>query len=501
MINYTRKQFLLFSAVLILSFLTAHFLSQAYCVRENTLYNNGKWVNLKSYVFRDLMGDENFMRSTQALKGKRLNLSKWFGYHELIFYKEVVPEIVEFDFFLRYPMYFYFIFSKDDSGFSGIRFSNYRYFESMYFEADYLGRFIDSENIRGFNHAFKKQNHVRILFAGDEISLCLNGGFIRKFKNREIKKGFIGFKGAFRNVAIDNILIKDAKGEILLREDFENEKLYFLELFALFIMLMAVNFSLLHSKKSRGFTFSVVILFNSVLFLVSCMIFYVSNYYSGRYIKNDKILKKEEETWKKDFIKQKVRDVREKLSLSDDEDCNILVIGTSQTWGAGAKMKDLSLVRNMEKRLNELNPSEAYRCINAAIPSADTKELFYSYGGETIFSDIDIMVLNLSNNDRDKDVFAKYLKKFIIINNNRGIRTVFVLEANSFEQSNPLLPMHVTMMNVAREYDIPVIDLHRYLSANYDKGFLWWDCVHLTSLGQVMAGNFLADELFKIISY
>ncbi|MAE94216.1 MAG: hypothetical protein CL910_06105 [Deltaproteobacteria bacterium] len=39
------------------------------------------------------------------------------------------------------------------------------------------------------------------------------------------------------------------------------------------------------------------------------------------------------------------------------------------------------------------------------------------------------------------------------------------------------------MRDAACNLDIPVIDMQRWMEAHYDDGSLWWDRVHLSSLG------------------
>ena len=51
------------------------------------------------------------------------------------------------------------------------------------------------------------------------------------------------------------------------------------------------------------------------------------------------------------------------------------------------------------------------------------------------------------------------------------------------------------MKKVASQYHIPVIDLHEYLKSQADTGFIWWDHVHLTSYGQMLAASYIVAQL------
>ena len=48
---------------------------------------------------------------------------------------------------------------------------------------------------------------------------------------------------------------------------------------------------------------------------------------------------------------------------------------------------------------------------------------------------------------------------------------------------------------MAADHEVPVIDLHGYLVERKDAGFIWWDFVHLTTFGQRLVADKLADDL------
>ena len=101
---------------------------------------------------------------------------------------------------------------------------------------------------------------------------------------------------------------------------------------------------------------------------------------------------------------------------------------------------------------------------------------------------------------RDARTFAANLERLALFNRERGIRSLFVLEANSRETTGrraELERFHRLMREVAEKYAIPVIDLDAYLAQPEirDSGFLWWDYVHLTDYGQGLAGRFIAEAI------
>ena len=110
-------------------------------------------------------------------------------------------------------------------------------------------------------------------------------------------------------------------------------------------------------------------------------------------------------------------------------------------------------------------------------------------------------VINLSVNDGSSQEFAQEfapnLERFIDLGEAQGIRTLLVLEAVSIEGSPGELLLHPAMREVARRRGVPVVDLHGYLKANYDRGFVWWDFVHPTSFGHKLIADCLFDALVK----
>jgi lysophospholipase L1-like esterase len=106
-----------------------------------------------------------------------------------------------------------------------------------------------------------------------------------------------------------------------------------------------------------------------------------------------------------------------------------------------------------------------------------------------------LVVMNLSNNDAVKK-FDRRLVSLLKQNEKLGALSLFVLEGNSIEHTGEKMPLkHDMMARVAEKFDIPLLDLHGRLSDAdiYDTGFLWWDRAHMTSYGQSIAAEFIAQ--------
>lgn len=182
------------------------------------------------------------------------------------------------------------------------------------------------------------------------------------------------------------------------------------------------------------------------------------------------------------------------------ETYRVLFIGTSQTWGAGAKTREETFVKLIEKRLNEqADKPGKFTCINAGVSGSDSTGLAEYYTNNWIKVRPIITIVNLSSNDTDEKAFYSNLQQFVRINEQNNIKTVFVVEANSPEESQEESGIHKIMKRVGKENNLLVIDLHKYLRGKYDDGLVWWDYVHLTSFGHKLAAAYIFENLWPYL--
>ena len=139
--------------------------------------------------------------------------------------------------------------------------------------------------------------------------------------------------------------------------------------------------------------------------------------------------------------------------------------------------------------------------INAGISGEKAPSLFKLYDKDWIRWKPTWVALNLSNNDLSSSKFSEAIQHFLELNQSKGIQTLLILEANTVESIRANLPRnHQILRDLALRFKAPLIDLHSCLAQKHDEGFLWWDFVHLSALGQKEAALCLEEPFRKILN-
>jgi len=176
--------------------------------------------------------------------------------------------------------------------------------------------------------------------------------------------------------------------------------------------------------------------------------------------------------------------------------------GTSQTAGAGAELRTEMFVARVHQMLGEVGGKQV-ETYNFAIGGQKSWTLLPLYRGYWIKADLDLLVVNLSTNDTDSRKFRASLTELANLNRARGVETAFVLEPNAAERKSSWLKAnHALMREVAAEFGVPVWDMSGHFAREgvRDSGFLWWDFVHLSSLGHRVAAEFLVERIRPLIA-
>jgi len=501
------RLFFIFIASLISGFL----LNEACMSLTNTLYYNGKWRSTKMLLKKGVMGANGFYFSRNSLRGGHLDLSSWWGYQEVIYKKPIVPKEISFDFLLTKDSYVIFEFNNNEERFFGIRISTHKKFNNVYFLCSDEGRFIFADQLEIPPLKLNKWNQAKITFGSNEVSFYLNRQFIKTMKIPLLAQQLFGFRGGKNKALIKNIAIYENSPSRVIRESFSNKN-YWIGFILTFGIIAVFNYfvwlsGFLIRDSGENHRFKAIITINLTLIIIVSLFLLLDYFFiSKRHLifGGRKALKiAESKYWASSDPKSISNLIQGKYIVEPPkkDTIRILFIGTSQTWGAGARNETEAFVNIIEKKLNvNIGTGKHFECINAGVSGSNISTLFELYKDKWLILKPRLVVLILSNNDKDKPVFCDMLRSFVNLNSSKNIKTIFVLEANSIEEHQGELLLHKFMRQVAAESNIPLIDLHSYLLQNYDKGFLWWDYIHLTSFGQKLTADFLFERICSEIA-
>jgi len=477
----------------------------------NSLYNNGNWVSTKASLEKGVMGSVAYFVTQKAVERDHLDLRSWHGYQEVVYKDPVDPRYVKFDAFVEGLAEFTFIFNKDSAGFCGFRIHENEKDEYVFFSASPGGRFIKKEKFQVNNLKAHAWNRFEVIFNQREVELKVNNVPVGSFCIDLIKNQVIGFRGS-RNaieidekgmrkdvvrVLIDNVVIQGQHGRFC--EDFTNRKGFWLIL--LLISSVLSVFNLLISLLIKKHTFFTLITFNlTILILVSMVYLSLFHFRSLKYETDPRKIDFHGLPNRIDNEMDVIQEIEKNYPGAKEKGrVRVLLIGTSQTRGAGASSDDRTGARVMERILNSgETDKKRYDVINAGCSGSISGNLLGHYRKYWLKLKPDIAVIILATNDyADMDSFRKNLRSFALLNRKNNIKTIFVLEPNSFSWEG-LSRVHELIREAASEYkEIMVVDMHGYLLSRTGDGFIWWDFVHLTDFGQELVAEKLAPVIRK----
>ena len=496
-----------FLVALLIVLLTAFIQASFFTNGNHTLHNNGNWESRKIGIDYFVMGSITFMTTRVALRDNELDLSAWFGYQEL-YYKEPLDfESLRLDLMLEERSQCTLLFARDgERNKYGLYLHRNDPSENSLVKVGPSGEFIRRERISGLE--LKKQNDVHILRRSPGLKISINGSDLTPpsvASNPDLSL-ILGFKSGLYKVAVDNIHLGE-RGGAEIHEAFTPPFRY--RLFFLFIFLNWIPGYLIYVRTRRV---NFMLMMTMTLFLVSLELFCFDFYFSKNRYPSDKYIHyfdyitgdvSPEETYE--------RIERLKSAPPRREDHRILVVGGSQTWGAGAAKRSEITSKILEKRLHAEFGDDKVSVINAAIPNFRLASILEKYSDSWIQLEPKLLVVVVSVNDAGNKGFKQSLVDLLELNRSKGIETLLVLEPYTPEMEQAyslkrrpcdpedLANNHNIMRQLSAEKGVPFLDLHSALKRDFDTGFLWWDFVHLTSFGQRLAGNHLADFLLETI--
>jgi lysophospholipase L1-like esterase len=528
--------------IILSNFIFVSFGVKIFLLTQNNLKNNGNWNISKLELEKGVLGAQEFFTKTQSLDKQKLHLGKWHGFQGVISKEKFNYSKIELDVFFEEDSYFYLIFNKDLNESKAIRLSSNDKFSNKCLKILNSGEFSQQQDLDLPQIAHNSWNNISLELFDKEVSIKVNNQSATCAYEIN-KESQISLKGSLVGVDIDNIIIKKGN-EVIFKEDFSYNKNFLLITFFIFIPISLIEILIIRKKKN---IFKFFLLLNlSIILSLSITYVFFTNYFTGNYpnIKSVFFKKiKEEET---DFIKYNLEELNERLSSKflDSNNKKIMFVGSSQTFGSGAKTKSDTFVSVFEKLLNQRNKgsisdngkdklvlgvsidkadqgkllvgennqpedenlievlaNRKIDIINTSVQGASSKTLVDAYIKDWINMNPNIVIINFGSNDwGDTDIseddFRNNLDRFIKINKEKNIKIILILEPNTLE-INYQNPYHDVLREVSENNKISLIDLQGYLDGEYDTGLLWWDNVHLTSYGQKIVGTYIYQAIFE----
>lgn len=485
--------------------LAAGMICESVMHRRNTLHNNGAWLSSKLGLEKGVIGAAAYVLTRPALAMNVLNLGAWLGHQEVLFRQPVRARRVEFDFRLDDDAYLAFVFNKHADGFAGFRFSRNAHYESIAFSATASGRFLDRHPLElgalddGWNHAV-------VEFGEQDVTLGVGGEVVGRWDGMVREPRQVGFRAGAVPARVDNVVIDGGEPLGVFRETFAGRRGWpriILATATALILLHGLLLAFVVARRGGAHAPRIFYLVTvNVSILVGVGLYYLTDFFvlSHRYAPPGYSRGYVSTIESPAEVRQRLRETYAPSPV--DGTVRILFIGTSQTWGAGARTEDETFVRRIERALNEGAASpRRVECINAGISGTDSGDLLRYYREEWIHWDPRVVVINLATNDMRPDVLGSNLAEFLSLNRAHGIRTLLVMEANSTEHEREQLRLnHEAMRRIAAAHPTPVVSLHTYLAGRYDAGFLWWDFAHLTSAGHELAAERILPELDRLLA-
>ncbi len=487
--------------------------TELWLATQNNLGNNGRWTVTKRHLARLVMGSEQYFRGSQALARNRLNLGGWHGFQEVLFGESLRLAEVGFSFKLSEGAYLVFLFKDVGTEWNGFRLSAHPRFKNAWFQIPESGFFKLKRPLLVPSPEVERWHTVQLDFRGPVPRLRVNGGDSIQLPAVEGKVTRFGFRAGHYNAAVDDLRIMTPSGDQVV-ETFDNRKGWWPAFGVMTGGGFATQLILLLYLGIGRFKFDsrYFLLFNMLFtFILATGLLYYTYLEAHRYpapwpewvitIKEGLGLSwVREENW----IAQETERISQEIEKRHDlrpapETYRTLFIGTSQTWGAGASRAGEGFVAVLSGLLERRYPERRFELINAAVSGQKSRELFRLYESRWIRYKPALTLINLSNNDGDPETFESSLRRFLKLNREQQIETIFLLEPNTLERQDETTASQRTMQRVAKEEKIPLVNLQQYLNDRADDGFLWWDLVHPTSAGHYLIAEcllaFLEPEL------
>lgn len=526
----------------------------------HVLYQLPEWVSAKSLIPNGLISAQEFFLERQTLAHDRLNLASWNGPNEVHWNVARGWDRLELDVSLAPNAYVWIFFRQTENRRLAFRLSRNEKYKSGFFELNSGKEFVLKEffELPAAKDEFQK---VIVLSGINGTSLQVGADVLFRKNIDPAIPQLLSFRSSLNQVVLDNLKLTGSGYALfenfsprlnlrhlvlavaitltilllafLKRTLFQGTSLLVLVALLGFVAVGADRYVWAPSYYYKGFAgygvttitdlrldFENVrrnlffILFSAVGDSRSAFVLSEKNYLSRFFIpentgqlsetakkiyypngleENTSAIRRQyiAETGKVEFLEH-LSDLAEKISAK-----KIAFLGSSQTFGGGAQSMNRSFPALVVAALN-LCSKAGVTGYNFSAPGENSAQLLQSYRELLKIWQPELLLVNLSHNDKDPAEFRKNIAALLQLNSSLKIRTVLVKEPNSPElEVQHLTEKYQILKELAQQFRVPLVDLPEYLATEgfYDSGLLWWDIVHFDQAGHNAAADWLSATL------
>ncbi|CAN5156681.1 hypothetical protein BH09GEM1_BH09GEM1_41460 [soil metagenome] len=478
--------------------------------RSNTLAHHPAWTVTKAGLARELMGVKAYVSDGHSLTDDRLNLGVWYGFQEVLSSRAFNVKRLEVNVGFEPDGYVVVLYDVRPDQFSGVRLSSRADLPSIAFQASPDGRFLSTVGLWGGLVSPDRTHDVAIAFA-DSARIVVDGRTVATMpRSPGVQR--VGFRGGQRAAWVDDLVLH-LGGGIRVDESFERQGNRIADITATFvaaalvmgIIALVLVRRLAMPQRQAGLAVTML----SICILCMTGIAWIYQRQTSRtYPKLSSSEIKVDDAKRLEEAEQAVLDeVRERIaSASNGESFRILLVGSSQTWGAGASRMDDIWVRRLERMLNSRATGERVVCLNAGVSGLTSPQVLQFQ--RRVLAAVprpNAAIVNLASNDIDTTAYRTNLDSIVTTFAAIHVPVILLMEPNSPERRpadskhGDIRKKHRIIAEIGRRRGVPVIDMQAALAARNQTGFLWWDFVHLTSYGQQVFAEHLAGALPTLV--
>jgi lysophospholipase L1-like esterase len=462
--------------------LAAALAGEVWGLRSNTLERNGRWHSAKLDLERPVIGAVSFVVTPLALHGSRLDLGAWHGFQQLAWHEPIDATRIELRFQLAHGAHLSLLYGGVEGGFAGVRLSRHPSLPAREFLSLASGRVAQSYP---FELALGEGWHRATLELGERTRLRIDDRELPL--NVTVGPGPKRFalRGSALPTRVDDIRIELRDGRVL-REDFRRAGGLQRALVCAALLLLAIETVVrLRSTRDRS-----AAMLRLGLALSACAIaglaLATQRLYLGRVYPAE--VESEAHANRIETPGQAIA----RLRAARDERAAILVLGGSQTWGAGAARAEDVWSEQIERSLGG-----RYKVWNAGVSGQDAAAQISLLRQHGLALRPRLVIAVFGTNDADPDAFSRSLDELASIGRDADLTVLLVQEPTAADA--PALAWSAANRERVREaaerHGLALVDVHSALVKRRDQALMWWDFAHLSSHGHTL----FAQEILPAI--